>query len=157
MNLQKELLDLGRRAREAARFLATLSSDRKNAALGAMIVALEANSASILAANQEDLAQARANSLSKAMIDRLALSEERVKGMAEAIRQAVALPDPVGAIIDEWTRPNGIKISKVRVPIGVVAMIYESRPNVTSDAAALCLKSGNALILRGGSDRKSVV
>ncbi len=152
MELKEQLLDLGRRARVAARCLAALSTDRKNAALEAMAVALESSSGPILAANKKDLAQATIDSLSVAMIDRLALNPERIKGMAEAIRQAAALPDPVSQVIRAWTQPNGMRISKVRVPIGVIGMIYESRPNVTSDAAALCLKSGNATILRGGSE-----
>ena len=152
MNLQDQILDLGKRARDAARLLATLPTERKNAALHAMAAALESDTQAILAANEKDLAKATADSLSLAMLDRLTLSPERISGMAEAIRQAEELPDPVGEIIREWTRPNGIQISKMRVPIGVVAIIYESRPNVTSDAAALCLKSGNATILRGGSE-----
>ena len=152
MNLKAQLLQFGQRAREAARILATLSSTRRNDALKALAAQLEIQAGAILEANEKDLAQARAHALSSAMIDRLALSPEKIKGMAGAIEQAAALPDPVGEVIREWTRPNGIRISKVRVPIGVVAMIYESRPNVTSDAAALCLKTGNAVILRGGSE-----
>ena len=107
---------------------------------------------SILAANDEDLIRARSNGLSGAMLERLTLNPERVEAMADGIRQVAALPDPVGQSIREWTTPKGLLISKVRVPIGVVGIIYESRPNVTSDAAVLCIKTGNATILRGGSE-----
>ena len=148
----KTILELGQRARDASRILAGLTSEQKNAALGAMAEQIEARSEKILSANREDLAGEKAAALSSAMIDRLTLNQSRITAMAEAIRQAAALPDPVGETIREWTRPNGIRIAKRRVPIGVVGIIYESRPNVTSDAAALCLKSGNAVILRGGSE-----
>ena len=152
MELKESILDLGRRARAAARVLLSLTTDRKNAALHAMADEIDASSVLILAANDKDVSKATADGLSTAMIDRLKLDDQRIKGMAQGIRQAAALNDSVGEVIKEWTRPNGIRISKVRVPIGVIGMIYESRPNVTSDAAALCLKSGNATILRGGSE-----
>jgi len=152
MDLKSQILDFGRRARTAARVLARLPSDQKNAALGAMADEIVARTKPILLANEKDLAAARANALAGAMIDRLTLSPQRIAAMAEGIRQVAALPDPVGEVIREWTRPNGIRISKVRVPIGVIGIIYESRPNVTSDAAVLCTKTGNATILRGGSE-----
>ena len=150
MNLQQQILDLGRRARKAARDLAKLSSEQKNAALLAMADEIMASQEAILAANEKDLK--RADALSPAMIDRLKLNMERVTAMAGGVRQVVALADPVGKLVREWARPNGIRISKMRVPIGVIGIIYESRPNVTTDAAVLCTKAGNATILRGGSE-----
>jgi glutamate-5-semialdehyde dehydrogenase len=152
MDLKSQILDFGRRARVAARVLAQLPTDQKNAALGAMADEIVAHTDPILSANEKDLATARTNSLAGAMIDRLTLSPRRIAAMAAGIRQVAALSDPVGEIIREWTQPNGIRISKVRVPIGVIGIIYESRPNVTSDAAVLCTKTGNATILRGGSE-----
>ncbi len=152
MTLADQMRDLGQRARAAARVLAGLTSERKNAALIAIAAEIAQQSPVILAANARDVAAAENSGLATAMVDRLTLNPERIESMANAIRQAASLPDPVGEVIREWTRPNGIRISKVRVPIGVVGMIYESRPNVTSDAAALCLKTGNAVILRGGSE-----
>nr|MBA3777489.1 gamma-glutamyl-phosphate reductase [Betaproteobacteria bacterium] len=146
--LKELVLDFGRRARAAARLLSQLPAARKNAGLLVMADEIVARSAAILAANERDLANARRHNLSNAMTDRLTLSPARIEAMANGIREVAALPDPVGEILREWTQPNGIRISKVRVPIGVVGIIYESRPNVTSDAAALCLKSGNAVILR---------
>lgn len=136
----------------AARALARASSEQKNRGLEAMAEEVLADTESILAANAHDLEKARANGLSGAMLDRLTLTPKRIAEMAEGIRQVAALPDPVGEGIREWTRPNDLRISKVRVPIGVVGIIYESRPNVTSDAAVLCTKTGNATILRGGSE-----
>lgn len=152
MTLQEQILDFGKRARAAARALAKLTTRQKNAALLAMADELLASADSILAANAKDVEKAKADGLSSAMIDRLTLNPKRIDAMAAGIRQVAALPDPVGEVIRAWTRPNGIKISKVRVPIGVVGIIYESRPNVTSDAAVLCTKTGNATILRGGSE-----
>jgi len=149
-DLKEQIDDLGRRARAASRELARLPADRKNAGLLAMADELLASQDELLAANARDLE--RASGLSGAMIDRLTLNPKRIAAMADGIRQVAALPDPVGQTISEWTRPNGIRISKVRVPIGVVGIIYESRPNVTSDAAVLCTKTGNATILRGGSE-----
>lgn len=150
--LEEQILAYGRRARAAARLLARLSSAQKNAGLEAMAAELLAAETEILEANGKDLANARQAGLSNAMIDRLTLNPKRLQAMAEGIRQVAALPDPVGETIRDWTRPNGLRISKVRVPIGVIGIIYESRPNVTSDAAVLCTKTGNATILRGGSE-----
>ena len=152
MDLQEHILDLGRRARAAARVLSGLTTEQKNVALLAMSDALEAQREQILAANARDVANATSASLSAALVDRLTLNEQRLRGMAEAVRAEAELPGPVGEVIRDWTRPNGIRIEKKRVAIGVVATIYESRPNVTSDAAALCIKTGNAIILRGGSE-----
>ena len=150
MNLQREIFDLGRRAHKAARGLANLSTDQRNAALLAMADEIMASKRAILSANEKDLATSQA--FPPAMIERLKLNTERVTAMADGIRHVAALADPVGEVIREWARPNGIRISKVRVPIGVIGFIYESRPNVTSDAAGLCIKAGNAIILRGGSE-----
>ena len=144
--------DFGRRARAAARLLRQCGSEQKNRAILAMADRLMGERESILAANAKDLAKAKAEGLTHAMIDRLTLDSQRLATMAAGIREIAALPDPVGEIIRDWTRPNGLRIQKVRVPIGVVGIIYESRPNVTSDAAVLCLKTGNATILRGGRE-----
>ena len=152
MDLKETIHDLGKRARAASRQLAQLSSEQRNAGLLAMADALTAAQEELLAANAKDVARAQADGLSSAMIDRLTLTPARIEAMAEGIRTVAALPDPVGQVISQWTRPNGIVISKVRVPIGVVGIIFESRPNVTSDAAVLCTKTGNATILRGGSE-----
>ena len=143
---------IGRRAKAAARRLAIATTDEKNAALLAMASAVEARSADILAANHGDLAQAAEAGMAAAFVDRLTLTPERIAGIAQALRDVAALPDPVGAVTARWTRPNGLEISRVRTPLGVIGVIYESRPNVTADAGALCLKAGNAVILRGGSD-----
>ena len=139
-------------AKNAASQLALLSKDEKNRALNAMADQLIANQAAILSANAEDLAQAEANGMNSVMTDRLRLTEERICGMAKGIREVVELPDPIGQVISQTERPNGLLIEKIRVPMGVVAIIYESRPNVTSDAAALSLKSGNVCVLRGGKE-----
>jgi glutamate-5-semialdehyde dehydrogenase len=144
--------DIGRRARSAARKLALAATSDKDAALNAMGEAIRAAAPAILSANAEDVAEARGRGATSAFIDRLALNEERVAAMAEGIAVVARLEDPVGALIDAWDRPNGMRIERVRVPLGVIGVIYESRPNVTADAAALCLKAGNAVILRGGSD-----
>jgi glutamate-5-semialdehyde dehydrogenase len=143
---------IGRAARAAARVLALASAEQKDRALDLMAAAVRAQKARILAANAEDLSEARAAGLSAAVIDRLALDDKRVDSIAEAIETVRALADPVGVVTESWTRPNGMTIERVRVPLGVIGIIYESRPNVTADAGALCLKSGNAAILRGGSD-----
>ena len=143
---------MGRRARTAARELVKLSSEQKNRILVAMAEQLLADEAVILAANELDLERARANGLSAAMIDRLTLNPKRLADIAKALREVAELPDPVGEVLADWTRPNGIRIRKVRVPIGVIGIIFESRPNVTADAASLCFKTGNATILRGGSE-----
>lgn len=140
------------RARAAARRTATTTTDEKNAALSRIAAGLRAAERAILAANAEDLAAARANGTSAAMLDRLALDPRRLEAVASGVEAIAALPDPVGELIAETRRPNGLRVRRVRVPIGVVAMVYEARPNVTVEAAALTLKSGNAVILRGGSD-----
>ena len=152
MTLEQEIHTIGRRAREASRALARLSAAEKNKILIAMADELVVRSPEILAANAEDTAAAEKNGLTKAAIDRLRLTPDRISGMADGIRQVAALEDPVGEILRDWTRPNGIQIQKIRTPIGVIGIIYESRPNVTADAAVLCLKTGNAVILRGGSE-----
>jgi glutamate-5-semialdehyde dehydrogenase len=138
-------------AREASRALAALPTGTKDAALHAIADALESRTPEILAANARDMEAGRANGLDAALLDRLALDEGRVQGMAEGVRAIAALPDPVGELIDGQRLPNGLDVAKVRVPLGVVAVVYEARPNVTIDAAALCLKSGNAIVLRGSS------
>ena len=138
-------------AKTASRKLATLSTEDKNKALASIAKALEDNCDAILAANAIDVENARGH-ISESMIDRLSLSKARIEGMAKGVREVIDLPDPVGKKLDDFTRPNGICIKKVSVPLGVIAIIYESRPNVTADAAALCLKSGNVCILRGGKD-----
>jgi glutamate-5-semialdehyde dehydrogenase len=147
-----EVEAMGRRARAAARRLATLSTDVKDRALTAMAASIRDHAAEIRAANAKDVEGARAAGLSAAMIDRLVLDPKRVEGMAEGIEVIRGLVDPVGETTRAWVRPNGLQIARVRVPIGVVAIIYESRPNVTADTAALCLKSGNAIVLRGGKE-----
>jgi glutamate-5-semialdehyde dehydrogenase len=152
MTLEQEIHTIGRRAREASRALARLSASQKNKILIAMADELVVRSPEILAANAEDTEAAEKNGLTKAAIDRLRLTPDRISGMADGIRQVAALEDPVGEILRDWTRPNGIHIQKIRTPIGVIGIIYESRPNVTADAAVLCLKTGNAVILRGGSE-----
>ena len=151
-SLAAQIEELGRRARAAARVLALCPRAAKDAALQAMADALEADEAALLAANAQDLEAAPGFGLNAAAIDRLRLTPDRIRAMARGVREVADLPDPVGGIIREWTRPNGLQITKIRVPIGVVGIIYESRPNVTADAAVLCLKSGNACILRGGKE-----
>src|SRR6186997_2519990 len=143
---------LGRDAAAAASVLALASTAVKNAALAKIAASLRARKAELLAANARDMDAARAKGLSGAMLDRLALDESRIEGMARGVEDIAALADPVGATVAQWTRPNGLDIARVRVPLGVIGIIYESRPNVTCDAGALCLKSGNAAILRGGSE-----
>lgn len=152
MDYMNELNDKGSRAKKAARSLAALPTIVKNEALMKMADSLEANSGEIIAANLVDLENGRAKGLTNTLLDRLMLNEARITAMAEGIRQIVALPDPVGEILSGWKRPNGLEIIKTRVPLGVIGIIYEARPNVTADAAALCLKAGNAVILRGGSE-----
>jgi glutamate-5-semialdehyde dehydrogenase len=144
--------EIGRRARAAARPLATATAEAKNAALTAMADAIMHSERAILDANAIDMAKAEKAGLQASFLDRLKLTPERVRGMAEGIREIAALDDPVGDVIAQWDRPNGLHIQRVRTPLGVIGVIYESRPNVTADAGALCLKAGNAVILRGGSD-----
>ncbi len=146
------MAEIGRRARAAARVLALTPAAQKDRALGAMAAAVRAQAARILGANAEDIAEARKAGVSGAFIDRLVLDAARLESIAAGIETVRGLTDPVGTTIDAWTRPNGLKIERVRVPLGVIGIIYESRPNVTADAGALSLKSGNAAILRGGSD-----
>ncbi|HLT75923.1 MAG TPA: glutamate-5-semialdehyde dehydrogenase [Ferrovibrio sp.] len=143
---------IGRAAKTAAAALATATTDRKNAALLAAAKALRQREAEIMAANEKDMAAGREKGLTPAMLDRLMLDSRRIAAMAQGLEEIAALPDPVGGVIAEWTRPNGLKISRVRTPLGVIGVIYESRPNVTADAGALCLKAGNACVLRGGSE-----
>src|SRR5687768_11693957 len=152
MTIADQIHDFGKRARAAARQLRQCSAGQKNAGLRAMADEILAAEAELLAANAQDVEKAKANGLSGAMLDRLTLNPKRLVAMADGIRQVAELPDPVGEILRDWTRPNGLRIQKVRVPIGVIGIIYESRPNVTSDAAVLCLKTGNATILRGGRE-----
>jgi glutamate-5-semialdehyde dehydrogenase len=151
-DLHATMLRLGEAAREAVRALAAATGESKNAALIAAARAIRGDTAAILAANARDMAAATANGTTGAMLDRLMLDEKRVEAMARGLEEIAALPDPVGQVMTEWTRPNGLRIGRVRVPLGVIGIIYEARPNVTADAGGLCLKSGNAAILRGGSD-----
>ena len=144
--------EIGRRARAAARALALAPADQKNRALRAMAAAVRAQTSLILAANAEDVAEARAAGVTGAFLDRLALDPARVEAIAAGIDAVRGLKDPIGTVMESWTRPNGMRIERVRVPLGVIGIIYESRPNVTADAGVLCLKSANAAILRGGSD-----
>ena len=152
MNVQEYMQSLGRDARAASRHIARATTNAKNAALLAIYHALEANQADVLAANAKDMANGQASGLDAALLDRLELTPSRFAGMLEGLQQVIALTDPVGVITDLAYRPSGIQVGKMRVPLGVIGIIYESRPNVTLEAAALCLKSGNATILRGGSE-----
>lgn len=152
MFLMTTMETLGARAKSAARPLQTATTETKNQALLKIADALRENCAYILSENEKDLEAGRKNGMAPSLLDRLALSEARVAGMAKGVSDVAKLPDPVGAVLSEITRPNGLKIQKVAVPLGVIAVIFEARPNVTSDAAALCLKSGNAVILRGGKE-----
>ncbi len=151
-SIQEILVSQGIKAKKAARFLATASTNIKNEALNAMADSLEAGQAEILAANGLDLEQGFRQGLTSALLERLTLNESRVHDMAQGLRDIAALPDPVGELIDASRRPNGLDVSRIRTPIGVIGIIYESRPNVTADAAALCLKAGNAILLRGGEE-----
>ena len=152
MNIQEYMQSLGKDARAASRHIARATTNDKNAALLAIYRALEANQAQVLAANAQDMANGQASGLEAALLDRLELTPSRFAGMLEGLQQIIALTDPVGAITDLAYRPSGIQVGKMRVPLGVIGIIYESRPNVTLEAAALCLKSGNATILRGGTE-----
>ena len=147
-----DIRTLALQCRDAAQKLGLLSSQARCTLLKSMAAALEADAGSILAANARDLQAAREKGVGSAMLDRLALNPERLRGVADALREVAALPDPVGEVTRDYDRPNGIRVQKVRVPLGVIAMIYEARPNVTADAAALCIKAGNGVILRGGSE-----
>jgi glutamate-5-semialdehyde dehydrogenase len=150
--LNNDILEMGKKARRGAQLLAVASTEQKNAALLAMAAQIRSNSAALISENQKDLGAARAKNMKQAFIDRLLLSDARIEAMAKGLEDVAALNDPVGLVLEKWVRPNGMEISRVAVPIGVIGIIYESRPNVTADAGGLCLKSGNAAILRGGSD-----
>ena len=150
--LEASMRDIGRNARKAARALALAPAAQKNRALAAMAKAIRGSQAAILAANRDDLAEAKASGATAAFLDRLTLDAARIEAMADGLDVIRKLKDPVGTVLASWRRPNGMRIERVRVPLGVVGVIYESRPNVTADAGALCLKAGNAAILRGGSD-----
>jgi glutamate-5-semialdehyde dehydrogenase len=152
MNLTEQMTQLAKNAKAASRELAKLTTAEKNACLLAMATALEQNAAAIKTANALDMEFGAQHGLSAAMLDRLQLDDKRISGMANGLREVAALPDPVGKILDERIRPNGLKLQKISTPIGVVVIIYESRPNVTADAASLCFKSGNSTILRGGKE-----
>lgn len=151
-DIANAILAMGAKARAASHELVKLTSAQKNDILRAMAAGVRAQRESILAANAKDVAAAEEKGLSKPMVDRLRLDSKALEGIAAAIEQVADLPDPVGEVLGKWTRPNGLEMQKVRVPIGVIGIIYESRPNVTSDAAVLCFKTGNATILRGGSE-----
>ena len=152
MTLTEQMTQLAKQAKAASRELAKLTTAEKNSCLLAMADALEQNGAKIKAANEKDMAAGAQMGLSSAMLDRLKLDDKRIAAMAKGLREVAALPDPVGKILDERVRPNGLKLQKISTPIGVIVIIYESRPNVTADAASLCFKSGNATILRGGKE-----
>ncbi|MEM2099501.1 MAG: glutamate-5-semialdehyde dehydrogenase [Candidatus Bathyarchaeia archaeon] len=146
------ILEICKKAKAASAQLAKLSSEDRSVAVWKMAEALEANIEKILSANQKDVDMAKAKGLKQALLDRLSLDKRKIENMARCLREVAELPDPVGTILNTWTRPNGLVIGQMRVPLGVVGIIYESRPDVTSDAAGICIKSGNAVILRGGSD-----
>lgn len=152
MNIKDYMRDLGCRAREVSRILARASTAEKNRALEMAASVIETEGQALVAANREDLTAGRDKGLDEALLDRLTLTEARIAAMAEGLRQIASLPDPVGAMSELSYRPSGIQVGRMRVPLGVIGIIYESRPNVTADAAGLCLKSGNAVILRGGSE-----
>ncbi len=150
--LAREMAALGVAAREAAAELGTATTEAKNAALTAIAKSIRSHREVIKSANASDVSEAKSRGISGAMLDRLVLDDKRIEAMAQGTEKIVELTDPVGVLIDEWNRPNGLRIQRIRVPLGVIGIIYESRPNVTADAGALCLKSGNAVILRGGSE-----
>ncbi len=152
MDIKQYVADKAKRAKAASRALANVSTEIKNNALFKMAVGLEKEADRLIAENKKDLALAEQKGLSKAMIDRLTLNPVRIKAMADGLREVAALPDPVGEVLKMWRRPNGMQVGRMRVPIGLIGIIYESRPNVTADSAALCLKSGNGVLLRGGSE-----
>ncbi|MFN7055151.1 glutamate-5-semialdehyde dehydrogenase [Hyphomonas sp.] len=151
-DLTETMMDMGQRARAASRALGLLTPDDRTRGLKAIAASIRAASAEILAANAKDMAAARDKGLAPSMLDRLALDERRVEAIAAGVEAVAALPDPIGRELARWSRPNGLDIARVAVPLGVIGIIYESRPNVTADAGALCLRSGNAAILRGGSE-----
>ena len=150
--LEDELILMGKNARKASHILTLASSEIKNNALKAMADDIEKNRENIIAANIKDIEKAKANNISKSFLDRLILNDERIKSISDGLREIIKIEDPIGQIMSTWDRPNGLNIERVRTPLGVIGVIYESRPNVTADAGALCLKAGNAVILRGGSE-----
>ena len=150
--LEKELILMGKNARKASQILTLANSDLKNSALESMAVDIENNKENILEANIKDVEKAKANNISKSFLDRLILNDERIKSISDGLREIIKIEDPVGQTMSKWDRPNGLNIERVRTPLGVIGVIYESRPNVTADAGALCLKAGNAVILRSGSE-----
>jgi len=152
MGIAEQMLDVARQAKQASRVMANLSSAVKNDMLLRMADALEQSAENLIRENEKDVQAAEAKGLSSAMVDRLVLTPERIKGMADGLREVAALPDPVGEVTGMWRRPNGIQVGRMRIPLGVIGIVFESRPNVTADAAGLCLKSGNAVVLRGGSE-----
>ncbi|MGE5807619.1 MAG: glutamate-5-semialdehyde dehydrogenase [Nitrospirota bacterium] len=152
MDIKQFVSDKAAKAKKASRALATIPTEIKNNALFKMAAGLEQKAGELISENRKDLAEAEKKGLSKAMIDRLTLTPERIKAMADGLREVAALPDPVGEVLKMWRRPNGMEVGRMRVPIGLIGIIYESRPNVTADSAALCLKSGNGVLLRGGSE-----
>ena len=154
LNITELMQEVGERATDAAEILSSVSGERRDAALTAAASELKRRTADILAENRRDMEIGQEQGLSDAMLDRLELDEDRIDGIAETLLEVAAMPDPVGRTLAEWSRPSGLRIRRVSTPIGVIGIIYESRPNVTVDAGALCLKSGNASILRGGSDSK---
>ena len=151
-DIAREMAELGRHARDAVHTLGQATTDQKNAALHAAAESLRRNTEALLSANARDMAAAEARQIAASLLDRLKLDKGRIKAMAVGLEQIADLPDPVGEVLSSWDRPNGLQISRVRVPLGVIGIIYESRPNVTADAGGLCLKSGNAAILRCGSE-----
>src|SRR3990172_2218098 len=152
MSVKDEMKEMAARARQASRKLAHLDSGTKDRALKRVAAALVEQSGRIKAENDKDLAGAKAAGISGAMLDRLTLSPKVIQAMSDGLLEIVALPDPVGEVTGMWVRPNGLRVGRMRIPLGVIGIIYESRPNVTIDAAGLCLKSGNAVVLRGGSE-----
>ncbi len=150
MTIADKIRTIASEARQASRLIANLSSSAKNDLLMDMAMALIGNTSHLMEENARDLEAAEKKGLSSAMLDRLMLDKSRIKAMADGLREVANLPDPVGEVTRMWKRPNGLMVGKMRIPLGVIGMIYESRPNVTADAAALCLKAGNAVILRGG-------
>lgn len=152
MDIKQYVSDKARKAKTASRSLANISTEIKNNALFKMAAGLEKEADKLISENRRDLMDAEKKNLSKAMMDRLALSHDRIKAMSDGLREVAALPDPVGEVLRMWRRPNGMEVGRMRVPIGLIGIIYESRPNVTADSAGLCLKSGNGVLLRGGSE-----
>ncbi|HUI45731.1 MAG TPA: glutamate-5-semialdehyde dehydrogenase [Nitrospirota bacterium] len=152
MDIKQYVSDKAKKAKAASRNLANISTEIKNNALFKMAAGLEKDAAKLISENRRDLMEAEKKNLSKAMMDRLTLNHDRIKAMSDGLREVAALPDPVGEVLRMWRRPNGMEVGRMRVPIGLIGIIYESRPNVTADSAGLCLKSGNAVLLRGGSE-----